>query len=157
MLIAGVVATVAVSAVIVSIVGKDPGGGSQVPGPAANSSVLNWWADAKGPFAELQQSLRDVKRALADVDRGDMQDACQRMHDSAQVALRSRLPAPTAELTSEVLTAIEDAHAASHMCMSILEGSTNNYNGEFTVEIDQAEKHLDAARELVRQAIAAGS
>jgi len=77
------------------------------------------------------------------------------MHDTAAVELPRHLPAPTPELTQELTAAVEDAHEASHMCMSVLSRSSNNYDAEFPVDTDQAERHLIAARELVREALAA--
>jgi hypothetical protein len=90
---------------------------------------------------------------LVDADRTAMQRACQQMHDAAAVDLQAHLPAPTQELTSELTAAATDAHDASHMCMSVLEGSMNSYDGEFPVDVKQAEKHLAAAEELISQAI----
>ena len=108
---------------------------------------------AREPFTDLQQSLADAQRALATVDRSAMDEACQQMHDTAAVDLRAHLPAPNPELTSELEAATEDAHAAAHMCLSVLARSTNSYDGEFPVDVEQAEKHLLAAQELVREAL----
>jgi hypothetical protein len=73
------------------------------------------------------------------------------MHDAAAADLPAHLPAPTPELNSELTAALTDAHDASHMCMAVLEGSTNSYDGEFPVDLKQAEKHLAAAEELILQ------
>jgi hypothetical protein len=142
-----------ISIFIVSL--RDRGGNA---GPSARTSsgdaaVLDWWQGARKPFVALQESLDDAQRALVDADRTAMQRACQQMHDAAAVDLQAHLPAPTQELTSELTAAATDAHDASHMCMSVLEGSMNSYDGEFPVDVKQAEKHLAAAEELISQAI----
>ncbi|WP_050899760.1 hypothetical protein [Mycolicibacterium rhodesiae] len=115
------------------------------------AAVLDWWQGARKPFVALQDSLDDAQRALIDADRTAMQHACQQMHDAAAVDLPAHLPAPAHELTSELTAAVTDAHDASHMCMSVLEGSSNSYDGEFPVNLKQAEKHLAAAEELILQ------
>ena len=114
---------------------------------------MEWWSQAREPFTDLQQSLADAQRALVAVDPTAMDEACQQMHDSAAVGLPALLPAPSPELTSELGAATEDAHAGAHMCLSVLARSTNSYSGEFPVDVEQAEKHLLAAQELVREAL----
>lgn len=153
---AAAVATVAVSSVIVSVVHHTDSPASVAsPASAENVAVLDWWSQAREPFTGLQQSLADSQRALASVDRSAMQEACQQMHDTSAVELQQHLPAPTAQLTSEVTAAAQDAHAAAHMCMSVLAGTTNSYNGEFSSDLDQANKHLDAAQEIIHRALTA--
>ena len=75
------------------------------------------------------------------------------MHDTAGVELQAHIPTPDPELTSELRAAAEDAHAAAHMCLSVMAGSINNYRGEFPADLDQAEKHLMAAHEIVNEAL----
>lgn len=152
---ASVLAVIALSAAIVAILAT---GGDGQPGPPAEAStdkatILEWWSQARAPFTDLQGSLSDAQRALATVDRTAMDEACRQMHDTAAVDLRAHLPAPTPELTSELEAATEDAHAAAHMCRSVLARSTNSYDGEFPVGVEEAEEHLLAAQELVRQAL----
>lgn len=149
-----VAAIVLSSAAITLVVTDDQHAGPSAPEAAGQAAVLDWWSASREPFVDLQRSLADAQQALADVDREAMDEACRQMHDSAAVDLRAHLPAPTPELTSELEAATEDAHAAAHMCMSVLARSTNSYDGEFPVDVEQAEKHLQAAQELVRQALA---
>ncbi len=149
-----VAAIVLSSAAITLVVTDDQHAGPSAPESAGQAAVLDWWSASREPFVDLQRSLADAQQALADVDREAMDEACRQMHDSAAVDLRAHLPAPTPELTSELEAATEDAHAAAHMCMSVLARSTNSYDGEFPVDVEQAEKHLQAAQELVRQALA---
>lgn len=153
---ASVFAAIALSAAITTLVVKDHDGelGASAPASAGKTSILEWWSQAREPFGDLQQSLTDAQRALATVDRQAMDEACRQMHDTAAVDLRSHLPTPDPELTSELEAATEDARAAAHMCLSVLARSTNSYDGEFPVNIDQAEQHLLAAQELVRRALA---
>jgi hypothetical protein len=147
---------IALSATIIAVMVR---GGDGQAGPGAETSadkttILEWWSQARAPFNDLQRSLADAQRALATVDRSAMEEACRQMHDSAAVGLQAHLPAPTPELSSELKAATDDAHAASHMCLSVLARSTNSYDGEFPVDVEQAEEHLLAAQELVRQALA---
>ncbi|MCV7300817.1 zinc ribbon domain-containing protein [Mycobacterium barrassiae] len=155
--IAGAIVVVAIvlsSAAITLVVTGDRRADPSTPESAGQAAVLDWWAGAREPFVDLQRSLSKAQQALAHVDREAMDEACRQMHDSSAVDLRSHLPAPTPELTSELEAATEDAHAAAHMCMSVLARSSNSYDGEFPVDVEQAEMHLDAAQELVRQALA---
>jgi hypothetical protein len=153
---ASVLAVVVLSAAIVTLMvsGGDREAKPSAPESAEATTILEWWSQAREPVTDLQKSLTDAQHALAAFDRHAMDEACGQMHDSAAVDLRSHLPAPDPELTRELEAATEDAHAAAHMCLSVLERSTNSYDGEFPVDIDQAEKHLLAAQELVRQALA---
>jgi hypothetical protein len=149
-----VLAAIVLSSAAIAIVrSDDQRAGPSAPASADQGTVLEWWSVAREPFTDLQQSLADAQRALATVDRSAMDEACQQMHDTAAVDLRAHLPAPNPELTSELEAATEDAHAAAHMCLSVLARSTNSYDGEFPVDVEQAEKHLLAAQELVREAL----
>ncbi len=152
---ASVLATLAIAGAVVAVIDRSPdrAGSSEPTTSGENVAILEWWSKAREPFTDLQQSLKDAQQALAGVDRAGMQEACQQMHDTAAVDLQAQLPAPTPNLDSEVSAAAEDAHDASHMCMSVLSGSMNSYDGEFTASVDQAQKHLTAAQELVQQAL----
>ena len=39
------------------------------------------------------------------------------------------------------------------LCLSVLQRSLNNYDGEFASTLDQADRHLDDALELVNRSI----
>lgn len=75
------------------------------------------------------------------------------MHDAAGVDLPAHLPTPNPDLTSELTAATADANAAAHMCLSAVAGSVNNYHGEFAADVDQADKHLTKAQELINKAL----
>jgi hypothetical protein len=149
------IAIVAISISIIALVNRSDDTGTSVRASTGNAvddaAVLDWWQGARKPFVALQDSLDDAQRALVDADRTAMQHACQQMHDAAAADLPAHLPAPTPELNSELTAALTDAHDASHMCMAVLEGSANSYDGEFPVDLKQAEKHLAAAEELILQ------
>lgn len=152
---ASVLAAIVVSsAAIAFVTGDDQQADPSAPASAGQESILEWWSQAREPVTDLQRSLADAQRALVAVDRSAMDDACRQMHDTAAVDLPAHLPAPSSELTSELEASTEDAHAAAHMCLSVLARSTNSYDGEFPVDVEQAEKHLLAAQELVREALA---
>ena len=80
-----------------------------------------------------------------------IEDACQRMEDTADVKLRARLPSPDQDLTAELGAAIQDIHAAAHMCLSVIAGSMNSYGGEFASDLQQGDKHLDAALAIINK------
>jgi hypothetical protein len=49
--------------------------------------------------------------------------------------------------------AAEDVHAAAHMCLSLAAGSQNTYNGEFLADLEQADRRLVHAQELINKAL----
>jgi hypothetical protein len=150
---AGFLAVVALLVSAIVLVSRDDETGPMTRASNDNEAILDWWSGARDPFGALDESLDDAQRALADADRPAMQKACQEIHDAAAVELQAYLPAPTQQLTSELTAATADAHEASHMCMSVLEGSMNSYDAEFPVDLQQAERHLAAAQGLVSRAI----
>lgn len=117
-------------------------------------AIQEWWSGAYEPFAELQDALDDSRRALERLDRPRFEAACQRIEDAAAVALPAHLPTPDPVLTSELVAATTDAHAAAHMCLSLAAGSVNSYDGEFAANVDQADKHLAAAQGYINKALA---
>ena len=127
--------------------------GSSAPTSADTMAIQEWWSGAHQLFTELEQSLNDSRRALIRADSSGLEPACQQMHDTAGVELQAHIPTPDPELTSELRAAAEDAHAAARMCLSVMAGSINNYHGEFPADLDQAEKHLMAAHEIVNEAL----
>ena len=128
--------------------------GSSTKITATAVQVQDWWADAQEDFTELQNALEDSQRAVDRFDGDGLEAACQRMHDAAAVDLPAHLPTPDPNLTSELTAATADAHTASHMCLSAVAGSENNYHGEFAANVEQAEKHLRKAQELINKALA---
>lgn len=54
-------------------------------------------------------------------------------------------------MTSELQAAAEDAHEAAHMCLAAAAGTVNSYVGEFAADLDQAQKHLTAAEDLIEK------
>lgn len=147
----GAVAAVSATA---GVLGSQATGTDTTARPSADvQELIAWWSNAEKSVLHLRQSLKDSQQALIDVDRGAMRQACEQMHDTAAVELGAQLPAPTPLITSELRAAAEDAHAASHMCLAVLAGSTNSYGGEFPAAIEQAEQHLGAAKDLILHAL----
>lgn len=118
------------------------------------AAMEQWWSDSFQDVTALQDALDDSRDALLSVDREVMQASCTRMHDAAAVEIRTHLPTPTANLTAELEAAMEDAHAAAHMCLSVLVSPTNNYDGEFEIASTQADRHLRAAVAIVNRTLA---
>ena len=120
----------------------------------STAAVQEWWSGAQEHFTELQNALEDSQRAVDRFDGPALEAACPRMHDAAAVDLPAHLPTPDPDLTSELTAATADAHTASHMCLSAVAGSENNYHGEFAADVEQADKHLTKAQELINKALA---
>jgi hypothetical protein len=118
------------------------------------AAMEQWWSDSFQDVTALEDALDDSRDALLSVDREVMQASCTRMHDAAAVEIRTHLPAPTADLTAELEAATEDAHAAAHMCLSILVSPANNYDGEFEIASTQADRHLRTAIAIVNRTLA---
>ncbi len=114
---------------------------------ADREAVATWWTHARDDFSVLQEAIDKAKRGLAENDITELKAGCQVMHDTAEVSLEAKMPTPDPELTAEVRSMIEDAHQASHMCLSAAAGSMNNYAGEFRSYLEQAEIQMHAAQD----------
>jgi hypothetical protein len=154
---AGILAVLVIAAAAVALVVTRDGDqtSSSAPAPVGAGAIREWWSAAHEPFTELQESVNDLQRAVDDVDGTAIVAACQQMHDTADVELQALLPTPDPALTSELRAATADAHAGAHMCLAVVGGSVNSYAGEFMANIDQAEKHMTAAEELIDEALIA--
>ena len=151
---AGVLAIlVIVGAAVALTVTKGSEQSSSAPTSDSAAAIQEWWSGANEHFTELQNALDDSQRALDRVDRPGFEAACQRIEEAAGAALPAHLPTPDPDLTSELTAATADAHAAAHMCLAVLAGSVNSYDGEFVAHVDQANKHLTAAQELINKAL----
>lgn len=117
--------------------------------PTEQQAVLQWWERAHTPVTKLRDSIADARHSIESLTPIGLEQACQRMHDFAGVDVHTYLPAPTPELTSELAAAAEDAHAAAHMCLSAAAGSKNAYDGEFMSSLEQAERQLVHAQEII--------
>ena len=73
------------------------------------------------------------------------------MHDTSQVTLRSKMPTPDAMLTAEAKSMIEDFHLVSHLCMSEMSGSSNDWSGEYKSYVDEALRQMHAAQDFVNK------
>jgi hypothetical protein len=122
----------------------------------SNPTVLQrWWVDSHGDVEALSNVIDDVQHALAVRNPDAVGADCQRMHDAAEVTLKSRLPAPDPILTAQLAGAAEDAHDAAHMCLAAEDGSQTNYAGEFRSDLEQSQRQLRAAQALVNRLITA--
>jgi hypothetical protein len=115
--------------------------------------MQQWWSAAHTHFDELQRAVGDTQEGLKRQDEAVLRISCQEMHDAGTVDLRAHLPAPNPDLTAELDAAINDAHEAAHMCLAAINGSLNNYAGEFAANLDQAERHLAAALAIVNKSL----
>ena len=121
------------------------------PTTSESAAMQRWWSAAHEHFDKLQNAVEDSKEGLERQDEAVLRKSCQDMHDAGAVELRAHLPAPNPDLTAEIDAAINDAHEAAHMCLAAVSGSLNNYAGEFVSNLDQAEKHLKAALDIVNE------
>jgi hypothetical protein len=136
--------------------GVSPGDRSTVvaqddPGTTA---LRRWWADSRDDVEALSGAISDVQQSLARRDADAVGAACLRMHDAAALKVKAHLPAPDADLTSDLSGAVDDAHAAAHMCLAAEAGSQNNYSGEFRSDLEQAGRQLRAAQALINKLLA---
>ena len=141
--------TVGTVAPMVIIADHRPGGGSAAQRDAV--PLQHWWADSHQDVEALQVTIDDAQHSLAVGDGARVASACQRMHDVGEVTLMARLPAPDPVLTSSLRGAIEDAHAAAHLCLAAVAGTSSDYAGEFRSDLEQAERQLHKAQELVNE------
>lgn len=151
----GVVALVILAAAVVLAMDRGERREEGAAPPAGQEAIAAWWENAHTPVTELRQSLTDARSSLDRFDSTGLEKACQNMHDFAGVDVHTYLPAPDPKLTSELAAAAEDAHAAAHMCLALAAGSQNTYNGEFLASVEQAERRLVHAQELVNEALLA--
>ena len=149
--IVGAVLVAGVLAVIITA-GSEPET-TRPPTSVGAAAIQQWWSAAHEHFDELQRAVGDTQTALERFDDSAFEPACRKMHDAGVVGLRAHLPAPDPDLTAELDAAISDAHEAAHMCMSAVSGSQNNYTGEFASNLDQTEKHLTAALDIVNKSL----
>jgi hypothetical protein len=117
------------------------------------AAILTWWSGAHDDFTALQTAVDDSKRAASRNDDTAMYAACQQIHDTAEVSLQGKMPTPDAELTAHVRAMIEDFHLASHMCLSALSGSTNQYAFEYLAYVGQAQRQMRAAQDLINMSM----
>ncbi|KUI33918.1 hypothetical protein AU195_07840 [Mycobacterium sp. IS-1496] len=144
-IVAAVVGVVALLAVV------DAARTHDVVVASEQAAVREWWSTAQSAVTDLQESLYDAESSLRRMNASGLASACQRMHDSAAVGVPAQLPSPDRDLTAELDAATEDAHSAAHMCLAVVANSPHNYEGEFTANLDQAEKQMRAAMALVNR------
>lgn len=127
-------------------------------GPTTSSSTAlqqlqQWWAGAKEDFTGMQDASAEVDQAFSHFRPGALAEACQNVHDAAEVRLQAHLPSPDPELTAELHAAIEDFHSAAHLCLAVAAGSPGNYDGEFLSSMAEANRHMRAAKDLINKAL----
>ncbi|OAN39957.1 hypothetical protein A4X20_16205 [Mycolicibacterium iranicum] len=151
LIFAMIAAVVVASGVIALVLTGDAADGPRRLAPAQHAELTQWWATAYPEVTKLEEALDNSEHALERLDAPALAAACQRMHDSAAVDIAAHLPSPDRELTAELNAATEDAHDASHMCMAVIGGTTNQYDAEFVADIEQANRHLKAAVAIVNR------
>lgn len=141
--------------IVVAVVATTGKNTPSAPTTSAATAIKNWWSGAQQDFSDLQNALNDSRRALnrTPMDWSRLEDACGRMHDAAENKLKARLPTPDPELTADVQGMIEDFHGAAHNCLSAYAGASEQI-GEFTSLLDQAEKQMRAAEDVVNNVLA---
>lgn len=124
---------------------------SSAPTTSSVAALEQWWSQAQDDFHDLQKASQDVQQALSRFKPGALLMACQHVHDAAEVRMQMHLPSPSAELTAELHAAIEDFHAAAHMCLAVAAGSPTNYDGEFMSSMSEANIHMRAAEDIIKR------
>lgn len=148
-----VVAVVLVAAGTAVLITRNNEQTSAQDGQASAEAVAEWWTDSHEDVSNLRAALHDSEQALRLQDNDGLQLACQQLHDTAGVRVPAHLPTPDPELTSELQAAAQDAHDAAHMCLAAVAGSMNSYGGEFDADMDQADRHLAAAQEIIDRSV----
>lgn len=151
--VAAIVAVAVGLAVLIVVV--DATRSADVVVGSEQAAVRQWWSTAQPAITDLQEALYDSESSLRRMNPSALASACQRMHDGAAVDVPAQLPSPDRDLTAELIAAAEDAHTAAHMCLAVIARSPNNYEGEFTANLDQAEKQMRAAMTLVNRILTA--
>lgn len=150
----GLVGVLAVAvATTLLVASRQHDGQRSVPPPTTASAIREWWAVSRTDFIALRTALDDSQEALQQADVGVLKVSCQKMHDAAAVDLAARMPTPDPRLTTELKAATDDAHDAAHICLSTIGGAMISYRAEFDTDLDQAYKHLAAAREIIDRVV----
>ncbi|WP_292988475.1 hypothetical protein [Mycobacterium sp.] len=118
---------------------------------ADNSALQRWWAGAQNDFTDLHNASDEVDQVFQQFRPGLLVAACHHLHDAAAVGLRGDLPSPDAHVTAELQAATEDFHSAAHLCLAKFAGSKINYDGEFFSSIAEANRHMQAAQNLINR------
>ena len=129
-------------------------GTSSAPTTSADTAIKNWWSGAQQDFTDLKNAS---DAAAHDLDSGDdpgLAKACQRMHDTAVDKLQALMPTPDPELTAEVRGMIDDFNTAAHLCLAGEAGSPQPDRGQFLSNLDQANKQMKAAQEIMGKSLA---
>ena len=124
-----VVAVILTGVLVVIVANRSEPEPARPPTSVDAIAMQQWWSAASEHFDELQSALEDSRAALERRDEPALEPSCQERIDAA----------------------INDAHNAAHMCLSAVAGSLNNYAGEFESNLDQADKHLKAALDIVNK------
>jgi hypothetical protein len=125
----------------------------EAPTADLHTSTQHWWLAARTPVDEVRNTLLDTRSALQQQDATALGTSCHKLHDAAVVRLRAQLPSPDPQLTAELDAAINDAHDAAHMCLAAIDGSQNNYVGEFRSALDQVDRNLTAVLMTVNNSL----
>lgn len=111
--------------------------------------VQQWWRQAQPDVEGLQDTIQQARSAIAEGNARALFLVCQTMHDASALRLRAHLPAPEPTLNADVQGAVDDAHLASHVCLAAQAGSENETAGEFTSDMEAADRQLRSAQDLV--------
>jgi hypothetical protein len=151
--VGGVVAVLAGAGGVSGLVATEVARRTDSAAPRTSGAVAlqQWWLQAQPDLIDLQKASENVQHELNRFRPGALVMACQHVHDAAEVTLQSDLPSPSAVLTAELHAAIEDFHAAAHMCLSIAAGSLQSDGGEFQSSMAEANRHMRAAQDIIRK------
>lgn len=152
-LAAGLVLIVTVAAVILSVMllteKSHEADDARRLDQSRRTSLAQWWTEARPDVAALQAVLDESQSALHRGDAQALASACQVMHDVAAVRVPAHLPGPEKELGAQLGAAAADAHSAAHMCLAVIERTSNNYDAEFVSDLEQAGRQVKQAMSTV--------
>ena len=124
--------------------------------PQATATVTplqEWWLQANPAFTELRHASLDVLSSVGVASPPTVEAACLHLHDAADVKMAAQLPSPDAELTAQLRAAVDDFHAAAHMCLASLAGAKINYHAEFIAHMVLADRQMSAAQDRINNTL----
>lgn len=124
---------------------------SNAPTGSANPAIQRWWSAAQEHFTELQRAVDNTRNSARTGDLAGLRDACGQLDEAGAVKLQAHLPTPDPDLTTEIQAMINEYRDASHMCVSILDGSNQDYSGEIKADMDAAAQHMQEALDVINQ------
>jgi aryl-alcohol dehydrogenase-like predicted oxidoreductase len=106
--------------------------------------VRVWYASAGTHIRALSVANYEINNAAQTTDMAQLTPACQHLQDAVN-GLQNTMPAPNAELTTEMQAALNDFGNAAHGCLAGVPSHDQGAIGQAAQSMTSGGKHLDAA------------